>query len=385
MNEKTIMFMKQSFKEFYFKNAEKIIAPFRLKEREFGYVPFNKVMIRHLSFQNEGNLRVFLIKKIPRSVYYSCAYYNEPTLVMNEKGWKGSDLIFDIDADDIPTQCKEEHDHWICKDCNAVGKGKRPNNCPMCGGLRIDKEKWVCQYCLEATKDEVIKLIDFLLEDFGISKEKINIHFSGHRGYHVTVENIDLVGLDQLARSEISDYVSGIGLSLESLGISKKASSEKMYHILPQTNELSWRGRIAKFFSEMELKGYNNKDIKDKIILIYEKKRHKKFENLIKEIVRKLNAKIDTMVTTDIHRIFRLPNTLHGSTGMPKKRCKDLLSFNPLIDAVVLSEEPIQIFVDHSPKFFLKGNTFGPFKSEKAKLPSMVAVYLIGKGLAEVS
>jgi len=384
MNERTLAFIKQAFKEYYFKNAEKIIAPIRIKEREFGYISFDKIMIRHLSFQNEGDLRAFFIKEIPRSIYYSCAYYYEPTLTMDKKGWNGADLIFDIDADHIPTKCKKEHDYWICKDCNLIDKGKRPDKCPKCEGMRIDKENWVCHSCLEATKDEVIKLIDFLLEDFSISRENCKIHFSGSRGYHVTVEQSDLEELDQLARNEISDYISGIGLSLESLGISKRVSYEKMHRILPLATEFGWRGRIGKFFSEMDFDNYGNNDIRDKIIFFHDKMKYKNFDNFIREIVEKLSVKIDAMVTTDIHRIFRLPNTLHGSTGMIKKSCKDLLSFNPLIDAVVLSEEPLKIFVDHSPIFTLNGNLFGPYKSEIVNLPIMTAVYLIGKGVAEV-
>ncbi len=384
MNEKTVAVLKQAFKEFYFKNAEKIITPIRMKEREFGYMSFDKVMVRHLSFQTEGDLRAFLIKEMPHSVYYSCAYYYEPTFAMDEKGWKGADLIFDIDADDIPTRCKEEHDHWICKDCNFMDKGKRPDKCPKCEGMRIDEKNWVCPLCLKATKDEAIKLMDFLLKDFGITKENIEVYFSGGRGYHVTVERSALEELDQLARSEISDYVSGIGLNLESLGISKRASYEKMQRMLPLANDSGWRGRIAKFFSEMEFECYNSNDVKDKMIYIYRKMKHKNFENFVGEVIGKLSTKIDAMVTTDIHRIFRLPNTLHGSTGMLKRRCDDLLSFDPFIDAVALGEEPMQIFVDHSPKFTLMGKIFGPYKSERVKLPLMAAVYLIGKGLAEV-
>ena len=386
MDEKTLAFLKQTFREFYFKNSGKINAPIRMNEREFGCMSFDKVMIRHLSFQTEGELRVFLIKETPHSVYYSCAYYYEPTLTMDEKGWKGADLIFDIDADAIPTECKEEHDRWVCKDCNFMGKGKRPEKCPRCQSNRIDEDNWVCHSCLDVTKNEAIKLIDFLLEDFGILKGKIKVHFSGGRGYHVTVEGSTLEKLDQLARNEISDYISGMGLSLESLGISKGASYDDMRRSLPLANEPGWRGRIAEFFTKLEFEGYNeaSKDIRDKILYVYGKMGYKSFEGFIKEIVNKLSVKIDVMVTTDIHRIFRLPNTLHGNTGMLKKECDDIISFDPLIDAVVLSEEPVELFVDSAPKFTLKGNSFGPYNSEKVTLPLMASVYLMGKGLAKV-
>jgi DNA primase small subunit len=386
MDDKTKEFLKRTFREFYYKNSSKIRAPIRMNEREFGYMSFDKVMIRHLSFQSEGELRAFLIKESPHSVYYSCAYYHEPTLSMDEKGWKGADLIFDIDADAIPTNCKEGHDSWVCKDCSFMGKGKRPEICPNCTSTRIDEESWVCPSCLDATKNETIKLMDFLLEDFGISKDKIKVYFSGSRGYHVTVEESSLESLDQLARNEVSDYISGTGFSLESLGISKGASYDDMYRLLPSASEPGWRGRIASFFIDLEFEGYNkaNKDVRDKILYVYSKMGYKGFEDFIKEIVNNLSVKIDVMVTTDIHRIFRLPNTLHGNTGMLKKKCDNLVSFDPLIDAVVLSDEPIKLFVTKAPKFTLKGNSFGPYNSEKVTLPLMVSVYLAGKGLARV-
>ncbi|MCP8316507.1 MAG: hypothetical protein H3Z51_06570, partial [archaeon] len=227
---------------------------------------------------------------------------------------------------------------------------------------------------------------DFLLEDFGISKEKIKVHFSWSRVYNVTLEVGALEKMEQLARNEKSEYISGMGLSLESLGISKGASYDDMRRSLPLTNEPGWRGRIAEFFTKLELEGYNeaSKDVRDKILYAYGKMGYKSFEGFIKEITNKLSAKIDVMVTTDIHRIFRLPNTLHGNTGMLKKKCDDLISFDPLIDAVVLSEEPVKIFVDNAPKFTLRGNSFGPYNSEKVTLPLMASVYLMGKGLAKV-
>ncbi|MEM3383355.1 MAG: DNA primase small subunit PriS [Nitrososphaerales archaeon] len=386
MDDKTIEFLKQTFREFYYKNSSKITAPIRMNEREFGYMSFNKVMVRHLSFRTDGELRVFLIRESPHSVYYSCAYYYEPTLPMGEKGWKGADLIFDIDADSIPTRCKDEHDIWVCKDCKFMDKGKRPETCPKCASTRIEEESWFCPLCLNATKNEAIKLVDFLLEDFGIPKDKIKVYFSGSRGYHVTVEESSLEGLDQLARNEISDYISGTGFSIESLGISKGASYDDMYGFLPLANEPGWRGRIASFFTEFEFESYEliDKDVRDKILYIYGKIGYKSFEELIKKIVNDLGVKIDVMVTTDIHRIFRLPNTLHGNTGMLKKKCDDLTSFDPLIDAVVLSDEPVKLFVYRAPKFNLKGDFFGPYHSEEVTLPLMVAVYLLGKGLAKV-
>jgi DNA primase small subunit len=40
------------------------------------------------------------------------------------------------------------------------------------------------------------------------------VFFSGHRGYHVQIENEVVKTLDAMARKEIVDYVSGLGLAI---------------------------------------------------------------------------------------------------------------------------------------------------------------------------
>ena len=51
---------------------------------------------------------------------------------MDEKGWKGAELIFDIDADSIPTPCKARHTWWFCSNCHKGGMGTKPAKCPGC-------------------------------------------------------------------------------------------------------------------------------------------------------------------------------------------------------------------------------------------------------------
>jgi DNA primase small subunit len=53
-----------------------------------------------------------------------------------------------------------------------------------------------------------------LTNDFGFSENEIHTYFSGHRGYHIHVENEAVKSLDSMARKEIVDYVCGIGLRL---------------------------------------------------------------------------------------------------------------------------------------------------------------------------
>ena len=93
------------------------------------------------------------------------------------------------------------------------------------------------------------------------------------------------------------------------------------------------------------------------------------------------------MVTTDIHRIFRMPGTLNQKTGLVKKECDDLPSFDPMTQAIALPDENEQaeVMVDICPKVELGGNAYGPYRNEKKKLPLYVAVYLIAKGAAKIA
>ncbi len=64
-----------------------------------------------------------------------------------------------------------------------------------------------------------------LENDFGFSSDELHVFFSGHRGYHVHVEDEAVRSLDAMARKEIVDYVMGLGLAI--LDKDGKAKREK--------------------------------------------------------------------------------------------------------------------------------------------------------------
>jgi DNA primase small subunit len=105
----------------------------------------------------------------------------------------------------------------------------------------------------------------------------------------------------------------------------------------------------------------------------------------LEEVINAFSSRIDESVTTDIHRIFRMPGTLHGNSGLLKMRVHDLERFRPEHDPVVLGEEEVAVSVLGSPVFSLKGRTFGPYSSEEPELPAYAAVYLMAKGLARLA
>jgi DNA primase small subunit len=335
-------------------------------------------MVRHLSFKSEGELKAHLVKEAPRSAYYSIAYYYDPTLPMQEKGWKGADLAFDIDCDDLNLECKKEHDIWTCSNCGAKGKGGKPKRC-RCGSTSFDQLNWVCPNCLEAAKEEVKKLIEILISDFGLTRKQIKVYFSGSKGYHVTVEGAEFEHLEQLGRMELADYVCGRGLLPEFIGVAKSSTVDDLRRRLPTLGESGWRGRVAEYFASI-----SKADPREAMIEIYAKSGYRGFKKALEECVKRMGVTIDTNVTTDIHRIFRLPGTLHNETGLIKKKVVSLDAFDPLVDAVAFGDEPIKVEVIYAPPFTLLDQRYDLKPAQKVKLPLAAAVYLLGQGLAKL-
>ena len=412
MKEK--IFLKKKFKEYYSTLNIGEIKISGLKNREFGFVMFEESgMIRHKAFDNINKLIEFLREYSPAHAYYSSAYYENPSVEnMNEKKWIGADLIFDVDVDRIPTSCKEKHDKWICLDCGNTGTGTEPKACNVCESKRIESKKLVCQKCLEIAKTEITKLVDdFLLNDFGFKLKDMEIVFSGHRGYHVHVFSKDVLALDQNARREIIDYVKGRGIDVYFLF--GGCLNNEIINYGPSINEPGWLGRWSRGLYDYitSIKGNMKEKVKipEKLSLLLAKNMDKIIESYLKndkpllsplalslksrnlklfaeKIAEEYGVKIDEQVTLDVKRLIRIPNTLHGKTGLKAAIVKyDLLdSFNPLTDAVIFKNGKITIKVHESPEICMLNREFGPYKNQIVDLPIYVAIYLIGQQSAEL-
>jgi DNA primase small subunit len=365
-------------------------------------------MLRHKVFARISDLKSFISEVVPSDVYRSSAYYENPAAEMDKKGWLGADLVFDIDADHIPTSCNKLHDEWICKKCGFADKGEPPQQCSNCGGEKFDTKPWVCEQCLDSAKDETTKLIDILQNDFGFSNEEMHVFFSGHRGYHVHVENEAVKSLDTMARKEIVDYVTGLGLTISNQR--KKERKRKQASGKFFLSDFAWNKRIKrgmrKFISTATVDDLQNVGL-NKVIsnLIFTKKElilrkcitnglwesvtgvsagtWKKLSEYVKELE---SSKIDTVVTTDTHRLIRMNGTLHGKTGLLKVKfpVTRLADFDPFEEAVAFKEGAVKVFVPEVPEFRLGGRVFGPYKHKTVEIPTAAAILLICKGRAEV-
>lgn len=403
-------FIRNKFAEYYKENSNSIMTPSSLERREFGYLLLEKnVMVRHKGYRDADGIRSSLVSIVPSDVYYSSAYYERPMEEMNAKGWMGADLVFDIDADHIPTPCATLHDVWVCTVCGASGAGKPPSTCSKCNGTKFKQKTMPCDVCLEASKVEAIKLLDVLSEDFGFSLQELTVAFSGHRGYHVHVEDESVRELDSLGRKEIVDYVMGIGLEAEFHGLGKSASTVRRVSG-PDLNDKGWRGRLAKGTYDFLLTATKDDLLKIGLKTIHvnslinhrdaildswnQKGPWGAIKNISSETwrqiaqygVQKQSVNIDTVVTPDVNRLIRLLNSLHGKTGLKKLEfsANRIEDFDPLKSAVAFKKGEVTVHVSSAPQFRVEDELYGPFEQKNVELPTAAALMLLCKGIAKV-
>ncbi|MEF8879580.1 MAG: DNA primase catalytic subunit PriS [Candidatus Thermoplasmatota archaeon] len=385
---KSLEFLKNRFREYYEKN--KPILPDRFSRREYAFVFYGgKGMLRHLAFNRKQNLIDFLKEKHPAHCYYSTAYYKTPdAATMQEKGWMGAELVFDLDSDHLP-----------------------------------NIEDMTYGESLEEIKKEFYKLVDdFLLNDFGFEEKNLELFFSGGRGYHCHVKDPRVYELDSNERKEIVDYITGRGLK-DSLIFREQATGKKKYGRkvfpsgkslkMPPPDEPGWKGRISKGIIEI-VKDIKNSDEpleKLKEYGVTEKTAEKLLNDLSEERVERIKkgrldqsaairrfflnsalrktavsmaaGETDEPVTCDVKRLIRLPGSLHGKTGFRVKELTldDLEDFNPLNDTVVFSDEAVNVNIKQKFEITLKGKHF-ELEKGKQKVPKYLAVFLLGRKIA---
>lgn len=367
--------LKRLFQSYYIK--EDLEVPDLLRSREIGFIPFDGSMVRHRDFHGRQDLKRFLIDITPRHLYHSVAYYEFPTKrSMQEKNWKGAELIFDLDADHIE------------------------------GAAKMTYEQ-----ILEEVRKHTIRLIDkFLIDLMGIPGESIKLYFSGGRGYHVHVQGDKIYPLDSNARREISNLVRGEGVSLENLKQVHDGSRQPLkgwFEIadLEVTEFFSGitegkRSDILKQIFKKEEVTKNYLESLEKTIRLPSgtKRKIELFSNpgvekyrlmterdfriadfIAKSKIDSMKCEIDEPVTTDLHRLIRFPGSLHGKTGLAvtKIPISMLETFNPLDDAIprTFREGEDQINVSRPLKIRMAGQDFD--LSGTCKVPRFVGIFAV--------
>jgi len=324
---------------------------------------------------------------------------------INEKGWMGCDFVIDIDADHVDLPCQDDHDDYTCKQCGKSGKGKPPKQC-SCSGTSFSKLNWVCEKCLDFSRNETIKIIeDFFIPDFGLNANDFLVKFSGNRGYHIQIQTDSYKKLDQDARREIADYITGKNIDLDLIGF--KITGAGL--IGPTILDKGWKKRITRyliqFFEDTDKKELNSISSSKLLSAILENREAyinyldkkppnwrgiklsgKVWGKLIDYVISKYAGKIDEPVTTDTRRLLRLPNSLHGKTGFQAKLIdfKSLDNFDPLIDALVFEGE-VKVKFKKCPEFTIGNYLYGPYQGGEVETLSKAAgIFSICKGRAEL-
>jgi DNA primase catalytic subunit len=214
-----------------------------------------------------------------------------------------------------------------------------------------------------------------------------------------------------MGRKEIVDYVSGVGLDLLNKG---KYKSEKSKRKISKTtlslSNFGWGLRLkkgmrkfiqtTKIYTLMEI-GVSRKNaevifnnrvgivercIEENLWKSIKGVGPETWKRIVEHVKNQENAQIDTVVTSDIHRLIRANGTLHGKTGLMKVEfpLKQLDTFDPFVGAVAFKEGEAKVLVSAAPEFTLRGETFGPYKDKTVELPTAAAVLLVLKGRAQV-
>ena len=378
MKPATYEFLRQRFSAYYngeVQGAGAVYIPEALTEREWGFIFFSSGsktagMRRHLSFSSPEEVHTYLKTMIPAHVYYSTAYYARTGAgQMSDKGWLGADLIFDLDADHI---VRGPYDVMLAR-----------------------------------VKEELFKLIDMLTSELGFFERDLRINFSGGRGYHIHIPTLAVRSWDSTERRELVNYVSGTGLSAESMlaGPARNKGWQKRYRAAllaeldriaalesdAQAEYLTGFKGISDKFATGFLKNLDatrttaatipEKLLENKVIRAITNPENKPFQDQILAMA----AQADEPVTTDIKRLIRHPGSLHGGSGMrvTPLEVDRLDAFDPLLDAVVFGERQVTVECSFPLTMPILGNSYSLSKGLNT-VPEALAVFLCCRGIAEI-
>ena len=383
--------------------------PSRFARREFAAFPFREttMMRRHASLSTEEGFHEFLVREVPRHVYYSSAYYRYPDHpTMAQKEWLGADLIFDLDADHL--------------------RGA--------GSLDLAGQ-------LELVKSRLIDLVDdFLTGDFGIPASSLRLVFSGGRGYHVHVLDPAFWPLNSPERRELVEYIQGSGFDPSDAVVEEKAGrgpvgegegeggaprrggSRPTFRRLYPPDAPGWHGRTTRALLRLldrwesvgwekaatELEGFGlpradarrlarqlveegrGRRIREGLSLdVFPKGIPKGFlETVLRQAAVEVQGETDAPVTTDIHRLIRLPGSLHGGSGFRVRPLeRDALDgFNPWRDAQipVPSGEARTVELVDTVRYPFEPAPVEGSAGDRATVPTPVALFLVLRGEARI-
>lgn len=377
-----------------------------IARREFGFGVFGKkISERHFAFKSLQDFNSFLREEVP--LYASCspAHYEFPEAQpMDAKKLLGGDLLWEFDADDFKTECSEKHTLWVCPKCSASGTG-RQQYCTSCGE-KAEIEEWVCPECLDAVKKQTLLLLKTLQDDFGI-EEGLSLNFSGSKGFHVHLRSQDFFKIPQAGRIEMLNYLTGHELDLKRAGF---CAGKRCLSSVPLKAAKGWQRKVLEnalgflgecdAFSLHSVTNLREKEaealLKDRERIIeglregrlfeFGKKSAEFWQKVLESSAEKSKLLIDRQTSIDIAKIVRVPETLHGSTGLLAKKLslEELNAFDALKESIVFSTNPVKLVVKRTPRFYVGGEWFEAMEGQRVELPEFAAVFLVARNSASL-
>lgn len=426
MEDKTKKVMKKKFL-LKFLNLDHDFSDLKdLVKREFAFLTWDKnYMIRHKAYVNSKDLSSALKSLVPRHSYSSAAVYSVPDAKkMSDKGWLGCDFVVDIDADHMDLECAHNHDYHFCQKCDYYNTGDPPQKCPECGNSKFDKQQWLCDECLEASKQEIYKIMNMFKSDFGLMEDDFHVKFSGHRGYHLEIYDSRIREFSSEDRRQLVDYLTGT--NFKPAGTFKFKSGMHSY-LGSLMSDPGWHGKIAQklydilqFDNTAEFEASYGESALDHSVLnrLYEPENYRYLKNQLKNenpnwtmngfgkvsyskllefLLSEISCEVDVPVSIDIHRLLRLQYSIHGKTGFLVQPVSlfDLKFYDPLTESLLFNAKSssdskdglmkVKITSDIVPKIRISDYMYGPYqKGEIIEVPEAAAVFLICKKVADV-
>lgn len=307
---------------------------------------------------------------------------------MEDKKWLGSDLVFDIDANEIP-ECIEKGkviQIRFCKSCGFSTDQQELKKCPRCGS-ELSRFDHVDVECINMAKEQALRLVDILENDFGFTA--IVAGFSGHRGFHIVAELDDEYGyMTSEDRRELASYIRLDEQQLRSIEEQLTKVSKKSVPLVPRISDGGLRRRIALALARYvdgEIKAYVL-GLRPSLSFVEAQKAYKVFVDHFSEITRALPVYIDTKVTIDTAHLVRMLNSINGKTGWRVLEIKnlDFSSFELSPQGLGAEDSKIRIkFLTDIPEIFVIDRRFRFFRGDELVLEYPYASYFIFKEVAE--
>jgi len=318
---------------------------------------------------------------------------------MSDKGWKGADLIFDLDGDHLPSI--------------------NPHNFPE---------------MLEIIREYAWNLWnDFLKPDFGFDEKYLQVTFSGHRGYHLHYRDPNIFHLDSSARRELVNHIRGNSVDVDKSRnkdgwinangwpnkvvegsknliekidfINNNEGSEEAKTLIRSllenmSDKYSTKNKKPKAAFKNMIEKFKADGVKEQIMTGKFTRLGAKNEEVFKELIKadqsiilSKSGETDDPVTVDVRRVIRYPTSLHGKSGLkvtefPLERLNpdNHNKFDPLTEAVVLGKGKkvdVEISIDEG-NIRIKDSEYDLYRGDIIEVNEDVASFLILKNWATI-